>query len=423
MLPPLSLLPIDSDKLRIAVLGLGYVGLPLAQALGRHYPAVLGYDIDAAHVESLRIEAGSSLIVSSDETDLADYDCFIVTVPTGVGADGVPDLSHLESASRSLARHLRKGCIVIYESTVYPGVTEEFCVPILSCESTLAYNRDFYVGYSPERISTGDHQSRLAAVVKITAGSTPEIAEWVDALYRRIITAGTCRASSIRAAEAAKILENSQRDVNIALINELARNFAKNGLETQEIIRLAATKWNFVPYYPGLVGGYCIPAASMQMIHKMALDDVPSPLLRAARIVNESMADFMAATVVARLGTAEKVALDRSCVLVLGLSFKENQADHRDSRVFDLVGALTARGCRVDIFDPHVDKAQIRQHYDLTLLDALPDRPCYAAIVIAVGHDCFRRDGIAMLRSLLSPDGFIYDAKGIFPADSVDLAL
>jgi UDP-N-acetyl-D-galactosamine dehydrogenase len=414
----------------IGVIGLGYVGLPLAVAFSHHY-RTLGLDIDEARIAELRAGRDSSLEVEPDElqaaeglsfttnpADLAECTIYVVTVPTPITDAKTPDLRPLISASTLLGPLLKQDDIVIYESTVYPGATEEVCVPLLEQGSGLRFNEGFFVGYSPERINPGDKEHRLPTIKKVTAGSTPAVAEQVDALYRRIITAGTHRASSIRVAEAAKVIENTQRDVNIALINELAMIFNRLGIDTDEVLAAAGSKWNFLPFRPGLVGGHCIGVDPYYLTHKAQAIGYHPEIILAGRRLNDSMGGFVAAQVIKLMAKRGSV-LDGGRALVLGLTFKENCPDLRNTRVIDIVAELTDYGVHCDVCDPWVDAHRAEEEYGINLVEPKPGDN-YDAIVIAVAHRQFAEMGVDALRSLGRPGAILYDVKHLFPREAVD---
>lgn len=419
---------------RIAVIGLGYVGLPLAVEFGRRYDTV-GFDINAARVAELRSGSDSTLEVSGEElaaarrlrytTDLEslrDRDVFIVTVPTPIDSAKRPDLGALLSASRTVGKVMRKGAIVVYESTVYPGATEEDCAPVLERESGLRLNRDFFLGYSPERINPGDKEHRLTTIRKITSGSTPEAARLVDRLYGSVITAGTYPASSIRVAEAAKVIENTQRDVNIALINELAMIFNRMGLDTHEVLEAAGTKWNFLPFRPGLVGGHCIGVDPYYLTHKSQQIGYHPEMILAGRRINDNMGLYVASAVV-KLMVCRGMILPNSRILVLGFTFKENCPDVRNTRVIDVVRELQAFGAAVEVYDPWADPHAVREEYGIELLRQLPESGSCDAVVIAVAHRQFREMGAASIKALGRKGHVLYDIKSLLPADQVDARL
>ncbi|HEY0179426.1 MAG TPA: Vi polysaccharide biosynthesis UDP-N-acetylglucosamine C-6 dehydrogenase TviB [Dokdonella sp.] len=422
-------LPRPEDT-RVAVIGLGYVGLPLAVGFGRRLPT-LGFDINRARIAELlehrdhtlevtpeELRAAAQLSFSADATDLAECDVFIVTVPTPIDDAKRPDLTPLESASRTVGRAIRRGGVVVFESTVYPGATEEVCVPIIERESGLAYNVDFYAGYSPERINPGDKQHRLETILKVTSGSTPEVAEFVDALYRRVVTAGTHKASSIRVAEAAKVIENTQRDLNIALINELALIFHRLGIDTSEVLAAAGTKWNFLPFKPGLVGGHCIGVDPYYLTHKAQQIGYHPEVILSGRRINDGMGEHVAHRVV-KLMTQRRIHVAGSNILVLGLAFKENCPDLRNTRVVDVVGELKSYHANVDVYDPWVDADEARHEYGLELVAELAPGK-YDAVILAVAHDQFVELGAEGIRKLGKPGSVLFDVKQALPREAVD---
>jgi UDP-N-acetyl-D-galactosamine dehydrogenase len=418
------------DQARIAVLGLGYVGLPLAVAFGKHFPT-LGFDIDAARVTELRrhddhtreisddaLRAANLLEFSSDPSSLAGCNVFIVTVPTPIDEYKRPDLRPLESASRMVGRAIGRGGIVIYESTVYPGATEEICIPIIERESGLVFNRDFHAGYSPERINPGDPQHRLETIMKVTSGSTPEAADLVDSLYRRIISAGTHRASSIRVAEAAKVIENIQRDVNIALINELALLFHQLDIDTHEVLQAAGTKWNFLPFRPGLVGGHCIGVDPYYLTHKAQQIGYHTDMILAGRRINDSMGSHVAQRTV-KLMRQRNIQPTQAKVLILGLAFKENCPDLRNTRVVDIVRELRSFNVEVDVHDPWVNAPLALAEYGMALVPE-PEPGRYDAVVLAVAHRDFIERGAEGIRAFGVPGAVLFDVKRALPRASVD---
>lgn len=415
---------------RIAIIGLGYVGLPLAVEFGRTLDT-LGYDIDAARVAELRdghdrtleldaaeLAAATCLRYCADAAELAQCNVFIVTVPTPIDAWEQPDLEPLRGASQLIAGVLKRGDLVIYESTVYPGTTEEVCVPLLEQGSGLRFNQDFWCGYSPERINPGDRQRRLPDIRKITSGSTPEAAEVVDALYRRIIAAGTWRAPSLRVAEAAKVVENIQRDVNIALVNELALIFDRLGIDTLDVLEAAGTKWNFLPFRPGMVGGHCIGVDPYYLLHKSESVGYHPDLIHTARQVNNRVVAHVVGRVDALLAGKGK-PLRGARVLVLGVTFKEDCPDLRNSRALDLARLLAGQGAAVDAFDPWADPAEAERESGLKLVDA-PAPAHYDAVVLAVAHRQFRELDAARIRALGVADMVVYDVKSAWPRHVVD---
>lgn len=418
---------------RVAVIGLGYVGLPLAAEFARGRE-VLGFDIAHRRIEELasgidntlelepaELASAKGLRFSSDPADLAECDTFIVTVPTPLDAHRRPDLTPLTRASETVGAQMKPGSVVIYESTVYPGATEEHCVPILEAVSGLTFNRDFTVGYSPERINPGDRRHRLPDIRKVTSGSTAEAAEFVDALYASIIRAGTHRASSIRVAEAAKVIENTQRDLNIALINELAMIFNRLGIDTEEVLKAAETKWNFLPFRPGLVGGHCIGVDPYYLTYKAEAVGCRPEIILAGRRTNDGMAGYAANRLVKAM-IARDIAIRGSRVLVLGMTFKENCPDLRNTKVVDLVTDLREFGVLVDVFDPVASDETCREEYGFGLV-AQPATGAYDGIVLAVAHDEFREMGAKAIRDLGAGRHVLFDLKHLFPAADTDLRL
>ena len=421
------------EAAKIGVIGLGYVGLPLAAAFGSKQP-VIGFDLDAKRVAQLNqgidstgetstevLTAAQHLTCTTDSGALAGCDVFIITVPTPINLDKQPDLSPLMAASATVGDALRAGAIVIYESTVYPGATEDDCVPILEAHSGLRFNHDFFVGYSPERINPGDKQRQLADIVKITSGSTPEVAEYVDQLYQRVIKAGTYRASSIRVAEAAKVIENTQRDLNIALVNELAIIFNHLEIDTEEVLEAAGTKWNFLPFRPGLVGGHCIGIDPYYLTYRaQAVGYIPDVIL-AGRRINSNMGTYVADELVKAM-LRKRLHVAGAKILILGLTFKENCRDVRNTRVVDIVGALSKYGAQVDVYDPWVDPT-IELLEGTAKLVAQPETQAYDALLLAVAHDEFRTLDEAQLNQWMRPDRVIYDLKYVLPRALVDVRL
>ncbi len=420
----------DLGKLRIGVIGLGYVGLPLAVEFGKQYPT-LGFDIDAGRIAELERGTDSTLEVTGEElaaagglefmTDaaaLADCNFYVVTVPTPIGDSNRPLLTPLRSASEMLAGILKKGDIVVYESTVYPGATEEFCVPFLEKGSGLTLNEDFFVGYSPERINPGDKQHRLPSILKVTSGSTPDAADFVDSVYASIITAGTHKTSSIKVAEAAKVIENTQRDVNIALVNELAMIFERVGIDTEEVLEAAGTKWNFLPFRPGLVGGHCIGVDPYYLTYKAQQLGYHPQMILAGRRINDNMSLYIASRIIKRM-IAEGVHPRDSRVLILGLAFKENCPDVRNTKVVDIVSELKSYGAIVDICDPWVSAEDAQKAYGLALVNE-PEQGAYDVVVIAVAHEQFKALGEIGIRAFGKPSSLVYDIKYVLPADASD---
>jgi len=415
---------------RIGVVGLGYVGLPLAVEFGKHFETI-GFDVKPQRVAQLRKGRDSTLEVSPEElraaqqltftTDLEQLRrcrVFVVTVPTPIDGYKRPDLSPLMRASESVGAVLGKGALVVYESTVYPGCTEEVCVPILERVSGLKFNRDFFAGYSPERINPGDKEHRLTTIRKVTSGSTPEVAQFVDQLYSKIVAAGTHKASSIRVAEAAKVIENTQRDVNIALINELALIFKRLGIDTEEVLNAAGSKWNFLPFRPGLVGGHCIGVDPYYLTHKAQEIGYHPEMILAGRRLNDNMSLHVAAQITG-LMAAKRIHVKGARVLMLGITFKENCPDIRNSKVADVVRELRKQGARVEVYDPWANPAECRHEYGLNPVRALkPNR--YDAVVVAVAHRQFRELGARGVRRLCRRRHVLYDIKHVFPAAAVD---
>jgi UDP-N-acetyl-D-galactosamine dehydrogenase len=418
---------------RIAVIGLGYVGLPLAVAFAKHFE-VKGFDVDKARVKALAegidktgecnaLEIGSAKLLEFTHTqsDIADCDVYIVTVPTPVNRTNEPDLSPLTNATSVIAGFLKKGDVVVYESTVYPGCTEEVCVPILEKGSGLTYNQDFFCGYSPERINPGDKKRGLTDIVKITSGSNPHSAEFIDSLYRKIISAGTHKTASIRVAEAAKVIENTQRDVNIALINELSMIFTRLGIETGEVLSAAKTKWNFLPFEPGLVGGHCIGVDPYYLTHKARSVGYHPEIILAGRRLNDGMGAYVASRLVKKLGQQGGV-VGKPKVLVLGLTFKENCPDLRNTKVVDIVRELVDFGCKVDVHDPYASTEHALEEYGIEILSSIVPG-FYDAVIIAVAHDQYRNLGAKNIRQYCKPEGVLFDVKSIFQSFESDLRL
>jgi UDP-N-acetyl-D-galactosamine dehydrogenase len=417
-------------KCRIGVVGLGYVGLPLAVEFGKHFETI-GFDVKPERVTQLRKGRDRTLEVSGAElraarrlsftTELARLrrcQVYIVTVPTPIDGYKRPDLTPLIRASESVGTVLGKGAVVIYESTVYPGCTEEVCVPILERVSGLKFNRDFFAGYSPERINPGDKEHRLTTIRKVTSGSTPEVADFVDQLYGTIVTAGTHKTSSIRVAEAAKVIENTQRDVNIALINELALIFNRLGIDTEEVLNAAGSKWNFLPFRPGLVGGHCIGVDPYYLTHKAQEIGYHPEMILAGRRLNDNMALHVAEQLM-RLMAAKRIHVKGARVLVLGITFKENCPDIRNSKVADVVRELGKQGARVEVYDPWANAAECRHEYGFAPVSRLKAHR-YDAVVVAVAHRQFRELGARGVRRLCRPRHVLYDIKHVFPAAAVD---
>ena len=421
----------NPSQTRLAIIGLGYVGLPLAVEFGKHLPT-LGYDIDPTRIDELsrkidrtheveadELEKAVHARFSPDEAELQGCNVYIVTVPTPINEHKQPDFTPLVLASRAIGRYLKRGDVVVYESTVYPGATEEVCVPELEHASGLVFNQDFTVGYSPERINPGDKQRRLTNIPKVTSGSTPETAEFVDELYGRILTAGTHRAPTIKVAEAAKVIENTQRDVNIALVNEFAMIFHRLGIDTSAVLEAAGTKWNFLPFRPGMVGGHCIGVDPYYLIQKAQSVGYYPDILLACRRINDAMGRYIAAEVV-KLMIKKKHAVAESKVLVLGFTFKENCPDLRNTRVVDLIQELRQFGAKVDVYDPWADPEQARAEYGIELLAHLSNDERYSALILAVAHDRFRSLDASAFDALGGPGAVIYDVKGLLPDALVD---
>ena len=415
----------------IAIIGLGYVGLPLAVEFGKKR-TVIGFDINEKRITELQAGHDRTLETTPDELkeadklaftatpqDLSDCAIFIVTVPTPVDSANRPDLTPLIKASETVGKVLRNGAIVIFESTVYPGATEEVCVPILEKFSGKKFNVDFFCGYSPERINPGDKEHRLPSIKKVTSGSTPEVAELVDQLYRQIITAGTYKASSIKVAEAAKVIENTQRDVNIALMNELSLIFHRLGIDTLEVLQAAGTKWNFLPFRPGLVGGHCIGVDPYYLTHKAVEVGYHPEVILAGRRINDNMASHVADEVI-KLMLRKNVPVLGSKVLVLGLTFKENCPDVRNTKVVDIVRTLQGYNTQVDVFDPWIDVTEAEHEYGLQCLTVLPAPGQYAAIVLAVGHHQFVTLGEAGIKALGQANAVLFDVKSLLPLGAAD---
>jgi UDP-N-acetyl-D-galactosamine dehydrogenase len=423
----------DLGKVHIGVLGLGYVGLPLAVEFGKKYPTI-GLDINDARVAELKAGHDSSLEVEPEELqqvphlsytsnldDIKPCNIYIVTVPTPINEHKQPDLSPLVGASHALGKVLKKGDIAIFESTVYPGATEEVCVPIMEANSGLTFNQDFFVGYSPERINPGDKEHRLATIKKVTSGSTPAVTDFVDELYRSIIIAGTHKASSIKVAEAAKVIENTQRDVNIALINELALIFNRLGIDTLEVLEAAGSKWNFLPFRPGLVGGHCIGVDPYYLTHKAQSIGYQPEIILAGRRLNDGMGAYVVHSVV-KMMMKRGIATNNGKVLVLGLSFKENCPDLRNTRVVDIVAEFEDYGAQVDVYDPWVSHEEAEHEYGINPISELKENE-YDAVILAVAHREFQQMGVARIRALCKENGVLFDVKNILPADAVDARL
>ena len=426
----------ELDQSKIAIIGLGYVGLPLAVEFGRKFPTV-GFDINQHRVQELRsgrdstLEVtdkhlqsvllekpnGKGLLVSSDVHALVDCNVFIITVPTPTDKHNRPVLTPLVKASETVGKVLKKGDVVVYESTVYPGATEEDCVPVLESVSGLKMNRDFYVGYSPERINPGDKEHTVTKIKKVTSGSAPEAADFVDTLYQQVIVAGTHKASSIKVAEAAKVIENSQRDINIAFVNELAKIFNRMGIDTHQVLEAAGTKWNFLPFRPGLVGGHCIGVDPFYLAQKAQEVGYHPEIILAGRRLNDSMGKYVAAEVVKAMNKKGR-RVGQAPVLLLGITFKENCPDIRNSRVIDIYNELEAYGCKVDVYDPWANPEEVKREFGIDLLqrgDLKKNR--YKAIIHAVAHKEFVDFDF---RSLKDEKAIVYDVKSVLPISEVD---
>jgi len=415
---------------KIALIGLGYVGLPLAVEFGKKR-TVVGFDINQSRINDLKNGVDSTLETTSEELkdsvhlsyttnldDVKDCEVFIITVPTPIDKHKRPDLTPLEKSSEAVGSILKRGDIVIYESTVYPGATEEVCVPILEQQSGLVFNKDFYCGYSPERINPGDKEHRVTTIKKVTAGSTPEIATEVDELYQEIIVAGTHKASSIKVAEAAKVIENTQRDVNIALINELALIFNKLGIDTESVLEAAGTKWNFLPFRPGLVGGHCIGVDPYYLTHKALEVGYNPEMILAGRRLNDSMGSYVADQV-SKLMTKKRIHVVDANVLIMGLTFKENCPDIRNTRVVDLVEEFEGFNCNVDVYDPWIDKDEVIHEYGFKPIDQ-PVEGKYDAILLAVAHDEFKALSLEQIKAFGKDNHVLYDIKYLLKANEVD---
>jgi UDP-N-acetyl-D-galactosamine dehydrogenase len=421
------------QDIKLSVVGLGYVGLPLALEFGRKR-AVIGYDTNKRRINELKdgidltlevtkeeLAAAHHLRYTTDPEDLLTCNCYIVTVPTPIDVHKRPNLASLIKASETVGKVLKKGDIVIYESTVYPGCTEEDCVPVLEMYSGLKFNKDFFCGYSPERINPGDKEHRLTTIKKVTSGSTPEIADLVDALYNEIINAGTHKAGSIKVAEAAKVIENTQRDLNIALINELAIIFNKMGIDTEAVLKAAGSKWNFLPFRPGLVGGHCIGVDPYYLTHKAQTFGYHPEIILAGRRLNDSMGAYVVAQLVKAM-TKKRMHVEGANVLVMGLTFKENCPDLRNTRVIDIVAELKDYNCVVAVYDPWISVEEAQNEYDITPITQ-PDRGKYDAIILAVAHNQFKDMGASAIRALGKTSAILYDLKYVLSEWESDLRL
>lgn len=422
-----------SDDTRIAIIGLGYVGLPLAVEFGSKFPTV-GFDINQRRVQELNdgidhtletdadeLRAAVHLRYTTDPEDLRKANVYIVTVPTPIDEHKQPDLTPLQKASETLGKVIKKGDVVIYESTVYPGATEEYCVPVVERVSGLKFNEEFFVGYSPERINPGDKLHRLTTITKVTSGSTPEAADFVDALYASIITAGTHKASSVRVAEAAKVIENTQRDLNIALMNELAIIFGKMGIDTEDVLKAAGTKWNFLPFRPGLVGGHCIGVDPYYLTHKAESIGYHPQVILAGRRINDSMGAHVVGRLVKQM-LKRRIQVDGANVLVMGLAFKENCPDLRNTKVVDIINELKDYDVNVDVYDPWVSAEGAQHEYGITPVSA-PQAGKYDAIVLAVAHREFAEIGAAGLRAFGKAEHILFDLKYLLPKGDADIRL
>jgi len=422
-----------TQDVKLAVVGLGYVGLPLAVEFGKKR-SVIGFDINTRRIEELQrghdhtlevddkeLAEAAQLSYTADIARLAEANVYIVTVPTPIDQYKQPDLTPLVKASETIGKVLKRGDIVIYESTVYPGATEEDCVPVLEKVSGLVFNKDFYAGYSPERINPGDKEHRVSTIRKVTSGSTPEVADLVDSLYNEIITAGTHKAPSIRVAEAAKVIENTQRDVNIALINELALIFNRMGIDTEAVLKAAGTKWNFLPFRPGLVGGHCIGVDPYYLTHKAQAIGYHPEIILAGRRLNDSMGGYVVSQLVKAM-TKRRIHVEGACVLVMGLTFKENCPDLRNTRVIDIVRELGEYNVKVDVYDPWVDPEEALHEYGVEPIKE-PRPGQYDGIILAVAHREFAQMGEAALRALGKPQHVLYDLKYVLAPGQADLRL
>jgi len=421
------------ENVKLGIIGLGYVGLPLAVEFGKKYPT-LGFDINTKRVDELKQGHDFTLEVSSEELadseyisysadvdDLKNCNIYIVTVPTPIDKHKQPDLTPLVKASAMLAKVINKGDIVIYESTVYPGATEDVCLPEIERHSDLVFNQDFYAGYSPERINPGDKEHRVTNILKVTSGSTPQVAEFIDSLYKSIITAGTYQASSIQVAEAAKVIENTQRDLNIALINELAVIFNKLNIDTEEVLKAAGTKWNFLPFRPGLVGGHCIVVDPYYLTHKAQSIGYNPEVILAGRRINDAMGEYVVSRLVKTM-LKRKLPVNGANVLVMGLTFKENCPDVRNTKVVDIISELAEFDINVDVYDPWVNPEEAKQEYNVELISA-PKSNYYDAVIFAVAHNEFKALTAAEIKALMKENHVIYDLKYMLDIDLADIRL
>ncbi|WP_105265347.1 Vi polysaccharide biosynthesis UDP-N-acetylglucosamine C-6 dehydrogenase TviB [Pseudoalteromonas sp. T1lg76] len=423
----------DLKNSKIAIIGLGYVGLPLAVEFGKHYQ-VLGFDINQARIDELLSGHDSTLEVSDTDLasatnltysckreDLKDCNIYIVTVPTPIDDSNAPDLTPLQKASEMLGYAVNKGDLVVYESTVYPGATEEVCLPIIEKVSGLKFNEDFFAGYSPERINPGDKVNTLTKIMKITSGSTPEVADFVDNLYGSIIEAGTHKASSLKVAEAAKVIENTQRDLNIAIINEFAKIFNRLGIDTEEVLNAAGTKWNFLKFKPGLVGGHCISVDPYYLTHKAQEVGYRPEVILAGRRINDGMGEYVATQLVKKL-SSQKIHIDEAKVLVLGFTFKGDCPDVRNTKIIDIVRELQDFNMEVDVYDRWASPDEVQHEYNLELIKELKES-YYDGVVVAVDHSEFKEMGMAALRKLGKENHVLYDVKHVLPVGQSDIRL
>lgn len=421
------------NDIKIAVIGLGYVGLPLAVEFGKHR-SVIGFDINSKRVAQLlegndvtlevddnELKSVKNLTFTTQLNDIIDYNFYIITVPTPIDDNNAPDLTPLESASIAVGKVIKKGDVVVYESTVYPGATEEVCIPIIEKTSDLVFNQDFFVGYSPERINPGDKVNTLTKITKITSGSTPEAADLIDSLYASIITAGTYRAKSIKVAEAAKVIENTQRDLNIAIVNEFAKIFNIIGVDTQAVLDAAGSKWNFLKFKPGLVGGHCISVDPYYLTHKAQEVGYRPEVILAGRRINDGMGQYVATQMVKKLAR-NKIHIDEAKVLVLGFTFKGDCPDTRNTKVIDIIKELQSFNINIDVYDDWADKQEVIEHYNIKLIDELQHNH-YDGIVIAVDHSGYKKMGIDAIRALAKSNHVVYDVKHVFEEEETDIRL
>ncbi|GIU12466.1 Vi polysaccharide biosynthesis UDP-N-acetylglucosamine C-6 dehydrogenase TviB [Shewanella morhuae] len=421
------------ESLNIGIIGLGYVGLPLAVEFGKKYKTI-GFDINEPRVKELSLGKDSTLECTSAELseahllkytssleDIKECNFYIVTVPTPIDSSNAPDLTPLKKASETLGKIISKNDIVVFESTVYPGATEEVCLPIIERVSSLKFNKDFFAGYSPERINPGDKVNRLTTIVKITSGSTPEIADFVDSVYRSIVTAGTHKASSIKVAEAAKVIENTQRDLNIAIINEFAKIFNKLDIDTEEVLKAAGTKWNFLPFKPGLVGGHCISVDPYYLTHKAKEVGYMPEVILAGRRINDGMGSYVATQMVKKLAS-KKIHIDEAKVLVMGFTFKGDCPDVRNTKVIEIIKELRSFNIYVDVYDTWAAPAEVKHEYGIDLITELKENN-YDGIILAVDHSELKAMGIEKVRALGKQNHVVYDVKYVFPLDAADIRL